>query len=304
MELDDNARRTFASLGMRGSFGSIFEYVVDQGNFDWKIVTADTLTSAGLARLKSKVPHNFIECGIAEQAAVAIATGIAHEGKLTFVGSFAPFIVGRAWEQIRLAAYMDTDLTIFGFGAGIGLSYLGYTHCSLEDVSLISTIPNTTIYEPATPMGMLESLKDSCALRGVKYIRMTGDGPLDRKLLDSRRLNRFVSVIEASARTHKKSIEIGSGDCASRVISENLKSEKDTLVVEKFGSEEMDIILHYISDRTNVRVIHESYGDYLVSRLGLKETASHVEVIAPDRKFSKPGDFSYCAKELGFNVAS
>ena len=66
------------------------------------VFTADTSTSAGLDRFKNSYPDSFFDCGIAEQCMISTAAGYVEEGGTALASTFAPFLVLRSAEQIRL----------------------------------------------------------------------------------------------------------------------------------------------------------------------------------------------------------
>ena len=284
-------------LGLRGSFGAILELYKE--NNDFKIVTADTATSAGLGRLKASSSDLFVECGISEQSAVAIATGIALENIEVFLGSFSPFIIGRGWEQIRLASYMNANLTIFGFGAGIGLSYLGYTHCSLEDCSLLNSIPETVIFEPSTPSQIYEAIRDSKNFPGISYIRLTGDGPINRNILDG--FTKISNNMRLFKKGSKKLI-VCSGYLASRLF--NYHSENfDFLLMNQISNMPYDQNLHSVlKNYTDVFCFHESYSNLIFDYMSDIKTQALIHDISPKKIFTKPGCFEYVCNELDFDI--
>ena len=286
-------------LGLRGSFGAVLElFARDNNRQNYKIITADTATSAGLGRLKTNSPDLFIECGISEQSAAAIATGIALENIDVYLGSFSPFIVGRCWEQIRLASYMKSNFTIFGFGAGIGLSYLGFTHCSLEDCSLINTIPNTTIFEPATPSDIYMSLVKSSQLDGIKYIRLTGDGPVNKLLLGD-----HIQISENSKlyKSGSENVIVCSGYLASRIIKIH-HNKIDILVINQITNvSKNDQLIDVLKSYKEILCLHESYENFIYKRIVNLGLSNNIINVCPEKRFSKPGDFDYVSDELNFD---
>lgn len=94
-------------------------------------------------------PERAINCGIAEQNAVSIASGLALMGKKPYVYTIIPFLTGRAYEQVRLeVAYMNTNVKLIGIGAGFTYGAAGATHHAIEDISLMRTLPNMTVCCP------------------------------------------------------------------------------------------------------------------------------------------------------------
>ncbi len=95
--------------------------------------------------------ERFINAGIAEQNAVSLAAGLAHEGHLPWVYSSAPFVVLRPYEQIRNDVCLHRlPVKLVGNGGGYGFGIMGATHHALEDVGAMRVMPNMRIYVPLT----------------------------------------------------------------------------------------------------------------------------------------------------------
>lgn len=94
-------------------------------------------------------PDRAINCGIAEQNAVSLASGLALMGKKPYVYTIIPFLTGRAFEQVKLdVAYMNTNVKLIGIGAGYTYGTAGATHHAIEDIAIMRSIPNMTICCP------------------------------------------------------------------------------------------------------------------------------------------------------------
>ena len=91
--LDKKSEMRLSILGLRGAFGGVLQAYLESSQKSYKVITADTSSSAGLSRFKATFPENFIECGISEQSATAIASSISLEGQNVYLGSFSPFII-------------------------------------------------------------------------------------------------------------------------------------------------------------------------------------------------------------------
>jgi len=301
--LNNKSEIKLSILGLRGSFGGVLQAYLETSQKEYKIITADTSTSAGLSRFKASFPENFIECGISEQSATAIATGISLEGQNVYLGSFSPFIIGRSWEQIRLASYMEANLTIFGFGAGIGLSYLGYTHCSLEDCILINSIPNTRIFEPSIPSDTHRALALSEKYGGINYIRLLGDGPINRKIIEN------YEILDSNSRLYSyqsSRVIICSGYLLSRLFSQFSESiNYDVISINQISGKGVDYskISNYIDKYEEIYCIHESYENLIFNELQKYNNSNHIYNISPRKKFTKPGNFEYVSKNLNFDLS-
>ena len=93
--------------------------------------------------------ERFINAGVAEQNAVSLAAGLAHEGLLPWVYSTAPFVVLRPYEQIRNDVCLHgLPVKLVGNGGGYGHGVMGATHHALEDLGAMRVLPNMRVYVP------------------------------------------------------------------------------------------------------------------------------------------------------------
>ena len=162
------------AIGQRAAFGlSCFELRKKGGRLH--VFGADTQTSAGLKRFIQSYPNDFTDCSISELAMVAAASGYALEGFPAAATTFAPFLVLRAFESIRhCLGYMGSPVLLAGIASGLALGELGYTHCAIEDVGLISNIPGITIYSPTHPFYVQFIVNQYSLSPKPTYIRLTG----------------------------------------------------------------------------------------------------------------------------------
>lgn len=133
----------------RDGFG---EALVELGekNPDIVVLTADLAESTRVKEFADRFPDRFFQVGVAEQALVTVAAGMAAAGKIPFTTSYAVFSPGRTFEQIKVtAALNDLPVKIVGAHAGFGASMYGATHQSLEDIALMRVIPNMVVEVPA-----------------------------------------------------------------------------------------------------------------------------------------------------------
>ena len=133
---------------IRDGFG---EALVEVGEKDKNVVvlTADLKESTRVNLFAEKFPERFIEVGVAEQALVTIASGMAAEGKTPFTTSYAVFSPGRTLDQIRTTiALNNVPVKIVGAHAGLGAGPYGSTHQALEDIAIMRTLPNMIVVVP------------------------------------------------------------------------------------------------------------------------------------------------------------
>jgi transketolase len=100
---------------------------------------------------KSTNPKQFFNVGIAEQNMAGIATGLALSGKKVFCYSIANFTTLRSIEHIRNGAcYHNLDIKFVSGGSGYSYGSLGYTHHAIEDLAIMRSLPNMTVFSPSS----------------------------------------------------------------------------------------------------------------------------------------------------------
>ena len=123
----------------------------EAGKKDPRIVamTADLIGSLKMDAFAKDFPERFVQCGIAEANMVGAAAGLALTGKVPFIGSFAEFVTGRVYDQIRQeVAYGHTNVKIASSHAGITLGEDGATHQTMEDIALMRALPGMVVINP------------------------------------------------------------------------------------------------------------------------------------------------------------
>ena len=96
--------------------------------------------------IMSELPSRYIECGIAENNMISVASGLASEGWIPVVYGINNFLVYRSYEFIRNDICLDNrNVKLVGLGAGVIQNLQGPTHHTLEDISCLRALPNLTI---------------------------------------------------------------------------------------------------------------------------------------------------------------
>ena len=139
------------------------------------VLSADMSVAASLDRFIYQNPDKFTEVGIAEQNLVGIAAGMASEGFTPIAVAQAAFITMRAFEMDRqYLGYMKNKVILVGLNAGFYLQYFGNTHYCTEDIAILRTIPNMTIFSPADAGEAVMAMDAALKHDGPSYIRLTG----------------------------------------------------------------------------------------------------------------------------------
>jgi len=176
VEINNKTIKNWSVVGPRPTLGLIlFEIAKSVDNL--MVVTADVSTSAGLDRFRKTFPEKFVDTGISEQNMIGIAAGLADNGFKVFTTTFAPFQTLRCLDQIKVdLAYSELGVTMVGLASGLINGPLGNTHCCIEDVGALRSIPNIVILSPADGLGIAKSIIASFESDKPVYIRLTG-GP-------------------------------------------------------------------------------------------------------------------------------
>ncbi|MFB2517410.1 transketolase family protein [Lysinibacillus sp. OTC-L20] len=165
--------RMWAKLGTRGTMGLALLELANQE--DLIVLSADLVKTTGLERFQKKFPQKIYNMGIAEQNMIGVAAGLANEGFVPFVTTFANFATMRSYEQVRLhLGYMKLNVKILGIGSGLSMGMFGNTHYGIEDIALMRALPNMTIISPADGLETMKAVIAAKEYNGPVYIRSTG----------------------------------------------------------------------------------------------------------------------------------
>ena len=155
----------------RSGFGA---GLVEAGRRDSRVLamTADLKGSLKMDAFAAEFPERFIQCGIAEANMVGAASGLAITGKVPFIGSFAEFVTGRVYDQLRQeVAYSHTNVKIASSHAGITLGEDGATHQTMEDIALMRALPGMTVIVPCDYNQTKNATIAAARMNGPVYLR-------------------------------------------------------------------------------------------------------------------------------------
>jgi len=123
---------------------------------------------------QTAAPDRFYNIGICEQSMVSLASGMAIEGLKPVLHTIAPFLVERAYEQIKVdIGYQDLNVTLVSVGGTYDYSDLGCTHHCYGDIALMRTIPNMQIFEPGNKREFRQLFDSAWDLDCPKYFRLS-----------------------------------------------------------------------------------------------------------------------------------
>jgi len=143
-------------------------------------VCNDSVGSSKLGGFGEKFPERLINVGIAEQNMVGVGAGLANGGKIPFVCAAAPFLTGRALEQIKAdVAYSETNVKLVGISSGMAYGELGPTHHSIEDFAWIRALPNVPVIAPADRIETAAVIRWAAEHKGGCFLRLSRVGVPD-----------------------------------------------------------------------------------------------------------------------------
>jgi transketolase len=150
---------------------------------DVVVLDADLAADCRIREFELSFPERFIECGIAEQDMVSMAGGLARQGVLPVVNSFASFLASRANEQIYNNASEGTKIIYAFHYAGLIPAGPGKSHQSVRDISLVGALPNCEIIQPANAVETQMAVQYAIDQADVNVVLRLVIGPSPRTVL-------------------------------------------------------------------------------------------------------------------------
>lgn len=140
------------------------------------LITSDTGFMV-LDEFKKLFPERFLNIGISEATMIGTAAGLALSGKKVFAYAIVPFITMRCFEQIRVdLCYQNLPVKLVGIGGGLTYGTAGSTHHSIEDIAVMSCLPNMSVLCPGDPIEVEGLMEESLNLTGPSYLRLGKSG--------------------------------------------------------------------------------------------------------------------------------
>lgn len=226
------------------------------------LVSAD-MGARSLDKFRKDFPHRFINAGIAEQNSILISSGLSLVGKKVFVYAIAPFITLRCLEQIRVeCSIMNIPLVIVGMGAGHSYDDSGPTHHLLEDIAIMRTMPNITIYNITDSLMAGDLATYSYNANNTYYIRLDS---VEKEPIYDKEENFSVGYKRfKDGKVSRKNVIISTGNMVYECLSvaEELKKENievDLIDIYKFPIH--SIILEELDYCNKIMTVEENFLD-------------------------------------------
>ena len=212
--------------------------LIDLGQKDNRIVLISVDQFTGFdEELKSTLKERFIFESISEANVVGMASGLAAEGYVPYIFNHATFNTRRCYEQIMLdACLQNRPIRLIGMGGGLATAHLGPTHTSIDDISIMRSIPNMTVIIPSDANEMNYLMPQTVDWPETIYIRLAKYGqPKYGKIIDKKytSMSRIGKALEISALQNRQKadvlmVSIGALTPIAAEVSEILENEKIT----------------------------------------------------------------------------
>ncbi|MGC8694749.1 MAG: transketolase family protein [Candidatus Micrarchaeia archaeon] len=204
-------------------------------NRDVYLLTGD-LGFSVFDEFKEKFPDNYINVGLSEANMVGMAAGMAIESKQVFVYSIIPFVTFRVLEQIR-NDLCEQNLPVKIVGVGEGLTYAteGPTHHAIDDIGVMTSLPNITVLSPSDPIEVYTLTEQSIDLASPVYMRLGRSG------------EEIINNINANIKIGKGNI-IKDGKDIAIISTGNMvyNAIKVSEIIEKYGIKATVVSMHTI----------------------------------------------------------
>ena len=138
------------------------------------VAVADYGRRLNLDRFRELRPDGYIQCGIAEQNLIEVASACANEGFHVFAPCYATFVTSRTLDQIRVnLGMMKSPVVLVGVAAGCESAATGPSHMAVEDIAVTRTIPGLSVFSPVDNAQLAATLMELAKYPRPAYVRMT-----------------------------------------------------------------------------------------------------------------------------------
>jgi transketolase len=272
------------------------------------VVCNDSVGSSNLSGFRAEFPDRLINVGIAEQDLVGVGAGLANGGMIPFVSAAAPFLTGRALEQVKAdVAYSQARVVLCGQSPGLAYGELGPTHHSIEDLSWLRAVADLPVVVPADPAQTAQAVRWAAAHPGPSYLRIpripvpdvTPPGsPFEPGLALPLTGGDDVTVIAAGtmvSRALHAAQTLASEGIRTRVINMAFVEPLDTEAVLRAATQTRGIVV------AEEATITGGLGA-AVAMLTARERPAHVRVLGVPRSFAPTGSAAFLLEHFGLTA--
>ena len=225
------------------------------------VAVADYGRRLNLDRFRELRPDGYIQCGIAEQNLIEVASACANEGFHVFAPCYATFVTSRTLDQIRVnLGMMKSPVVLVGVAAGCESAATGPSHMAVEDIAVTRTIPRLSVFNPVDNAQLAATLMELAKHPRPAYVRMTScdgvnlhpngyvfDASGVEKLFESSHVVDTASVDGAATTSQPKRVTIlTTGAITSRVV-EAAQRAAEQLTAEQAATAQTSIAVYGVS---------------------------------------------------------
>ena len=225
------------------------------------VAVADYGRRLNLDRFRELRPDGYIQCGIAEQNLIEVASACANEGFHVFAPCYATFVTSRTLDQIRVnLGMMKSPVVLVGVAAGCESAATGPSHMAVEDIAVTRTIPGLSVFSPVDNAQLAATLMELAKHPRPAYVRMTScdgvnlhpDGYVFdvsgvEKLFESSHVVDTASVDGAATTSQPKRVTVlTTGAITSRVV-EAAQRAAEQLTAEQAAAAQTGIAVYGVS---------------------------------------------------------
>ena len=271
-------------------------------------VCNDSVGSSNLTGFREEFPDRLVNVGIAEQDLVGVGAGLANAGLIPFVCAAAPFLTGRATEQIKAdVAYSQRHVVLCGQSPGMAYGELGPTHHSIEDLSWMRAVAGLPVVVPAGPQQTRSAVRWAASLGRGSYLRIPR--------FKVPEVSQDGEVFEAG-----RAVQMRSGDDVTIVAVGTMVSRAvwaaDTLAAEGISARVLNMAFVEPLDRVAVLAAAAETGGIVtveeattsgglgaaIASLVAQEAPCRMRILGIDAEFAPTGAASYLLDHFGLNA--
>ena len=279
------------------------------------VLSGDLAESTRINGFEEAYPDRFFEMGVAEQNMMGVAAGLASEGFVPYVSSYAVFSPGRNWEQVRVSvAISKLNVKILGGHGGLATGQNGPTHQAGEDVAIMRALPKMVVLVPADAEQAKQAIIASYKYVGPVYIRLarpqtpnfTKDLPFEiGKAEVYRPVDPQVGKVRVSI------FAMGIMVYTALLVAQDLASEGiECEVVNVSSVKPMDRQTIVMSAKKTGKVVtmedHQTAGGLggAVAEVLSEECPTRMEIIGIEDRFGGSGSFDELYRDFGLDTDS
>ena len=314
VDINKSTSRLYSRLGQSGAAFAIGLIEASDKREDIVALTADYEKPSGMTKFATLHSENFFNVGIAEQNLIGVAAGFSNEGFKTIASCQSCFLSMRSFEQVRqYAGYMKLPIVFVGVSSGFALTFFGNTHYSIEDISLMRSIPGMNIISPSDSGQAAKAIIAAIDICEPVYIRCTGNQNIkpiynedfDYKIGKSIMLNDGDDIVVFSSGAVTRNVL----DAVNKIKEEKNKYiklidmhtisplDEDTLKENMKAKNWVSVEEHFISGGLGTAI-----SEYLINSKESKKPM--LKKIGINNKYVTPGDYPYLLKTNNLDTES